>query len=180
MDVATINSLAAVATAVFTLGAAIAAGYYCFLTYRLWQETAKQREAQLMLRLMEGYDNLRGSIETLRGWYMESAENGLNACERFEEATGQDNIDERTAWVDDQRFRVSRFFVMVRKLTRAGYLSEDIVWQALEGRAIREVFLELVDPLDRAKVGLNYAGLDRSFYQDLLRKHSRQTESANP
>lgn len=163
MDAATVNALAAVATAIFTLGAAIAAGYYCLLTYRLWTETAKQREAQLMLRLMEGYDGLRGSIEELRGRHMESAEAGVDACERFADATGEDNIDKRTAWIDDQRFRVSRFFVSVRKRTRAGYLNEDLVWQALGGQAIEDVFLKLVDPLDEAKAGHRYGVSDKVF-----------------
>jgi hypothetical protein len=180
LAVSALSAVAAIATAIFTLAAAVAAIIYVVLTHRLWREAAKDREAQLMLRLMEGYDNLRDAIDELRGWYLECAEGGVDACERFKEATGEDNPDERTLWIDAQRFRVSRFFVTVRKLTRAGYLSEDIVWQALESRAISEVFLELVDPLDNAKVGLKYAGVDRAFYQGLLRKHSRQTESDNP
>jgi hypothetical protein len=180
MDVATITALATVATAIFTLGAAIAAGYYCVLTYRLWCETAKQREAQLMLRLMEGYDGLRDSIEAIQGWYLESAESSVDACERFRDATEVDNMDKRTAWIDDQRFRVSRFFVSVRKLTRAGYLSEDLVWNALGGYAIEDVFLNLVDPLDAVKAGHRYGMSDRVFYQDLLRKHSPRKGRTNP
>lgn len=172
--VSAFSALAAVATAVFTLAAAIAAVVYVILTQRLWREAAKDREAQLMLRLMDGYDSLRDSIEAIRGWYIESAEAGVDAIERFRDATHEDPIDSRTEWVDKQRFRVSRFFVAVRKLTRAGYLDEDLVWSALGGEAIEDVFLELVDPLDAAKRGHRYGVSDKLFYQGLLKKHERK------
>jgi hypothetical protein len=177
--VSAVSAFAAVATAVFTFAAAVAAIVYVVLTHRLWREAAKDREAQLMLRLMEGYDGLRGSIEDIQGWYLESAEAGVDACERFKEATGEDNMDKRTAWIDDQRFRVSRFFVSVRKLTRAGYLNEDLVWDALGGQAIDDVFLKLVDPLDAAKAGHRYGVSDKAFYQALLQKHSPRKGRTN-
>lgn len=104
LAVSALSAVAAIATAIFTLAAAVAAIIYVLLTHRLWREAAKDREAQLMLRLMEGYDNLRDAIDEIRGWYLESAEGGIDACERFKEATGEDNPDERTLWIDAQRF----------------------------------------------------------------------------
>jgi hypothetical protein len=75
--------------------------------------------------------------------------------------------------VSDARFRVSRFFVRTRKLVQQDYLDERVVRTALGGRAIEDIFLTLVDPLDAAVGGRHYTQADRTFYADLLRKYPR-------
>jgi hypothetical protein len=160
-------------TAVFTAVAAIAAVVYVELTRRLWRESAKQREANLMLTLMVEYDNLRDSVRFVQDWFMESAASGVDAIERFRDEMGVDHSTPRAATLDDHRFRVSRFFVKTRKLVSADYLTEKMVAEALGGQAIEDVFLKLVDPLDAAKAGHNYGVTDRQFYTALLSKYPR-------
>lgn len=168
-----ISDIAALVSAVFTTVGAIAAIVYVELTRRLWQEAAKQREAGLMLMLMNDFDSLRDSVQSIRDWYMESASGGLDPVERFSDAMDADFGEERARaeGVDRDRFRVSRFFVRTRKLVRAGYLSEQIVSAALRGRAIEDVFLKMVDPLDA--VSAHYGQADRNFYSELLMKNPR-------
>lgn len=171
---------AAAASAFFTAAAAIAATVYVVLTYRLWraaadqhQEIARQNELQLMLSLMTEYDKLRDSIDFIRGWYMECAANSVDPVERFRNEIGVDSQTASAAALDDHRFRVSRFFVRTRKLAGAGYLSEGIVATALGGRAMEDVFLKMVDPLDEAKAGRHYGSADRRFYRELLAEYPR-------
>jgi hypothetical protein len=165
--------------AVGSLAAAFAAyvGYrYLVWTRLMWEEAAKQREATLMLMLMTEYDGMRESIDFIDGWYMESAAAGrTDPLERFtdELALPDGEGTPRANALDRHRHRVSRFFVRTRKLAQAGYLSEDIVRRALEGRAIEDVFLKMVDPLDKARAGKQYGAIDRQFYTDLLQKYPR-------
>jgi hypothetical protein len=130
----------------------------------------------LMLTLMTEYDELRDSIDFIREWHMECAANGnIDPVNRFvdELALPDGAATPKATALDDHRFRVSRFFVRTRKLTQAGYLSEDIVRRALEGRAIDDVFLKMVDPLDKGRAGSHYGAGDRQFYTDLLQKYPR-------
>src|SRR5688572_1218321 len=161
-----ISDMAVIASALFTAVAAIAAIVYVELTRRLWQEAAKQREAGLMLMLMNDFDSLRGSVQSIREWYIESASGGLDPVERFSDAMSTDFGEERSRaeQIDGHRFTVSRFFVRTRKLVRAGYLSEEIVSAALQGRAIEDVFLKMVDPLDAVRP--HYGQADRRFYSE--------------
>jgi len=54
---------------------------------------------------------------------------------------------------------------------KAGYLSEDVVVAAIERSAIKEVFLEMIDKLDKAKAQPHYSSEDRKFYEQLLEKY---------
>jgi hypothetical protein len=158
--------------------AALIGWRYLVWTRRMWEEAAKQRESSLMLLLMEGYDNLRDSIEGIRDWNMECWSSNIDPIERFKDELGPDYGNEQVWALDKNRFRVSRFFVKTRKLVEAGYLSEDIVRRALGGQAIEDVFLNLVDPLDKARAGQRYSATDRRFYTDLLQKYPRPTRPA--
>jgi hypothetical protein len=171
----TTGALAATASALFTLGAAIAAFVYVELTRRLWQEAAAEREGGLMLTLINGYDQLRDDIEWILQYYIECATSGpVDPVERYRTEMGNvDFVADRDARdLDDHRFRVSRFFVRTRKLVRAGFLSERVVVAALERQAIEDVFLRLIDPLDKAKAGKNYDSEDHRFYTSLLSHYS--------
>ena len=59
----------------------------------------------------------------------------------------------------------------IRKLIQANYLGEDIVARALSRQAIEDVFLRIVDPLDKIPAPANYKDLDRLFYLSILQKH---------
>jgi hypothetical protein len=169
------------ASAVFTGAAALAALVYVFQNHRLWQvsflqqqEASRQNEAQLMLLLMNGYDELRDSVDNLRSWFLECSSSGpTDPIERFRDEIFWDSDNERALRLDGHRFRISRFFVRARKLSRAGFLSERILRDALGGVAIEDVFLGIVDPLDEAKAGPSYGLEDRRFYSNLLLKHPR-------
>jgi hypothetical protein len=161
-----------VAGALATALAAIGAFAVLILTYWLWREAAAQREGELMLRLIDEYDLLRGDIMHVREWYSHTAGAGIQPTKRFEfEAVGRFASFEE---LDQARFRVSRFFVRVRKLVRAGFLSEEVVLAALDRRAISDVFLGIVDPLDKVKGGSKYQATDRDFYEALLRRYPQE------
>jgi hypothetical protein len=159
--------------------AAIVAGLvgwrYLEWTRRMWEETSKQRESALMLSLMEDYDGMRESIDFVRSWSFESLEAGLDPTVRFDREVGFDFYDnDQARLMDEHRHRVSRFFVKTRKLVFAGYLTEKIVRDALGGQAIEDVFLKLIDPLDKVKAPGNYQSIDRAFYTHLLLKYPRR------
>jgi len=162
-------------TALSAVATAAAAGA-TFLTvlynHVFWRQAARSREADLMLRLMEDYDSLREDAATLRSFFIECAASGIDAKERF--ANGFINpgsVTDDVSAVDESRFALSRFFVRIRKLIEAGYLSKRVVVAAVHRSAIEKVFLDLVDPLDEAKAGRNFGSKDREFYQDLLRNY---------
>jgi hypothetical protein len=76
------------------------------------------------------------------------------------------------AWrVDAHRFRISRYFVTIRKLVETDFLSERVVIAAVDLSAI-EVFLDLIDPLDEVKAALpTYSSADKQFFLELSEKY---------
>jgi len=167
-----LGSVAAAEAALFTLGAALVAAVYVWLTHRLVKQSAAHREADLMLTLIDEYDGLRDDLQRIQSWYMESAATGVDPVERFRQAAQAEFSVDFSQLVDDARFSASRFFVRTRRLVRAGYLSETVVTQALDPSAI-ELFLTKIDPLDEAKAGAEYKSDDREFFQALLLKCTR-------
>jgi hypothetical protein len=136
-------------SALATVAGAIAAWWYVRLTHRLWQATrdqvqmlTKTRETELMQQLILDYDRLRDSIAFIQSYYMDCACSGpQDPIKRFAEEMMLDfhgGVGDTNAHnLDDHRHRVSRFFVRTRKLIRADYLSEDVLVQALDRRAIK-------------------------------------------
>ncbi len=166
-----------------TLLAFLAAGWYAVLTRRLLGETSSQRQTDLVLRLMEEYDGLRTAIQNVQGWYFESASARVNAVERFEEALGLDFAIDDSKLIDDSRFKVSRFFVKVRKLSAAGFLDRRLIVAALSRAAIEDVFLKLVDPLDQVIFERTYGRpniKDRDFYRELATMYPRPEVVVRP
>jgi hypothetical protein len=175
-----------IAGAFFTGTASVAGLVLLVFTIQLWLEAAHQRrdlarqnEAQLMLTLMVEYDDLRGSIRYIRDYFLECAGSGpTDPLKRFDEemSVGVLNVrDERMEELDDHRFRVSRFFVKIRKLVEGRYFTDDVVIRALGHAAIEDVFLKLVDPLDSTT--RTYGAADKRFYSDLLEKYPRTTRN---
>lgn len=158
---------------VATMLAFAAAGIYVVLTYLLWRQNHRANQAVLMQQLMVEYDGLRDSIRTLQRWYMESASSGVDAVGRFGDAISVDFVASEVEAVDDARFAVSRFFVKIRKLCIAGFLERRIVILALGRAAMENVFLSLVDPLDRVKAEGKYGKVDRDFFSDLVRDRKK-------
>src|SRR3972149_1631615 len=155
-----IASLAAVsmfAAALFTMLAAVGASVYVVLTYRLWQAAAAQivsqrriAESGLMQSLMVEYDGMRDDIKKVRDYYTKCPADA-QALDAFRNAlTATDGLDghPQEREVDRSRFRVSRFFVRLRKLSNEGYLERQIIATALSRAAIEDVFLNDIDPLD--------------------------------
>jgi hypothetical protein len=176
--VAAYSSLAA---AVFTTGGAVAAILYVILTFRLWEEAARQVETQrriaettLMQTLMVEYDGLRDDIQRVQEFYasFQSKEDALTAFTENRRTLRLDWIGLR---VDPSRFRISRFFVKIRKLAGSGYLDEELIVTALGREHIEDVFLKLIDPLDQ-EVAFQRRGsndlTDRHFYEGLAKKVS--------
>jgi len=156
--------------ALATIGALIAAVV-------LWDETAKQRETELMLRLIEEYDGLRVSADFVHSYYRWCLNHGpVDPIRNFSENIHPDVREERATEVDDARYEVSRFFVKIRRLVTTRYLSEHIVLNSLDRRAV-EMFLEKIDPLDEAKAGSNYQRADRDFFSALLKKYSHEEQA---
>jgi hypothetical protein len=157
---------------VATLLAFVAASWYVRLTQLLWRETQRTNQANLMQQLMVEYDGLRDSVITIQEWYRESASAGVDPLQRFDEATAVDDVDYAVERVDDARFRVSRFFVKIRKLSLAGFLERRIIVLALNRAPMADVFLSLVDPLDQvisARVYGRTNVTDREFFGGLIR-----------
>lgn len=133
--------------------------------------TRRAAEAAIMTQLMTDYDGLRDAVQELQRFYFEYQlrEHAFNAFRNGRRAPNQNNdITER---YDPARFRISRFFVRVRKLSLGGYISKEIVFRALGRSAIEDVFLELVDPLDQVVnelAGRSASVADRNFYTKLL------------
>jgi len=159
---------------------ALGAGAATYLTWGLWKVSqdqlsllARQNEAQLMLTLMTEYDGLRDSIATLVSWHMQCAENDADPAKLLADEVSSAGMSPFGREVSDARFRVSRFFVRTRKLVQQDYLDEQVVRSALGGRAIEDIYLALVDPLDAAVGGQHYNTNDRDFYLGLLRKYPR-------
>jgi hypothetical protein len=116
-------------------------------------------------------------VTVLSGGHPECAEAGkTDPVQRFIDEMAWDFKNERSREVDFHRFLVSRFFVRTRKLAHAGYLPEKLVREALGGAAIEDVFLKLVDPLDKT-ASPNYGAEDNKFYSELLQKHPRVRRS---
>jgi hypothetical protein len=165
-------------TAVTSTVAGIGVLIYVVLTHRLWRESRRTNtearraaEAALMTQLMIEYDSRRDDVETIRAFYGQypKKEAALKAFRDLKEHGNGSSQTEQL--VDPARFRLSRFFVRIRKLSRAGFLSRRIVWLALQRAAIEETFLEQVDPLDQEIAGLNNRPeslADRRFFQELL------------
>ena len=127
-----------------------------------------------MSQLMIEYDNMRDSVRTVQDFFggYPTTQAAIQAFRNAKTAPDQNN--DIMKQVDPARFRVSRFFVRIRKLCRANYLSRRMVWLAIQREAIENVFLELIDPLDQvvnaiASKPLNVA--DRDFFRQLIADH---------
>ena len=161
-------------SAIATAAAAGAAFIYVVLTYQLWSTSADQvrmlqvtRETELMLRLMTDYDSLRTEVRTLQEW---GGSDVRARAHRFSDERRDAATAGRSYNIDEARFAISRFFVRIRKLNLAGYLSEDVIVNALSASAIRDVFLGIVDPLDEIAGGSSYWSIDRDYFASLLER----------
>jgi len=179
-----LSSVSAAVTAVLSVIAAVGVLVYVVLTYRLWQvsqaatdQARRTSEATLMSQLMLEYDGMRDSVRTVQQFYEGYRGNPDAALDAFRQAlTAPNQRSEIMQDVDPSRFRVSRFFVRMRKLANAGYLSRRIVWLAIQRAAIENVFLALVDPMDQVVNAVNKKSqnvADRDFYRQLLQDHHR-------
>lgn len=137
-------------------------------------QARRNAEAAIMSQLMVEYDSMRDSIRMLQDFHRRHTPRE-NAIETFRRGrTVPDQTNPIATEVDPARFRVSRFFVRVRKLSTGGYLSEDLIWSALSREAIEDVFLSLIDPLDQVVneiAGRRRSVADYDFYQRLLSQH---------
>lgn len=173
-----LGALSTALTAVFSAIGTVGVLVYVVLTYKLWreaqrtnQQAQRSTEATLMSQLMIEYDNLRDSIRILQEFYKPypTKEQAVAAFQAAKVAPDQNS--QIMTQVDPSRFRVSRFFVHVRKLANTEYLSTDLIKAALDRAAMQDVFLELVDPLDEAinRVrGRAHDAEDREFFQRLV------------
>ena len=169
-------------SAVATVGGALAAWYYVRLTYKLWTATAGQveitkrnSESELMLRLMMEYDFMREELNTLREWWPILQSDDEAQFKKFADAQKDALAVGRSYNINEARHRISRFFVRIRKLANAGYLSEDIIVSALDADAIELTFLRRVDRLDKLIAPASYKDTDRRFYTELLaRRYGRE------
>jgi hypothetical protein len=181
-------ALAALASAVTSIVSAIAGIgvlVYVVLTYRLWKETARSNEeakrtneATLMSQLMVEYDSMREDVRVVEDYYrgFPDAEQALEAFRRAQ--TAQDRGDDVMRVVDPSRFRLSRFFVRIRKLSVGGFLSRRIILTALGRAAIEDLFVGQIDPLDQVIARIAYKKdnvLDRAFFCEIL-SHRNELE----
>jgi hypothetical protein len=169
-------------TAASTFVAAIGAWRYVVLTRRLWEaadrqaKTAEtQREAGLMLQLINEYDALRDSLRSLREFRKSAKRQSLDWLEEFRRAARQGFPGDMEI-VDDSRFRISRFFNRARRLVEAGYLNEQLIVASLERAALKR-FLEDVDPLDQVLAGKDYNPTDRLFFEALKEKYPSKPDT---
>lgn len=167
-------AVAGAATAIITLLGVAVTGVYVVLTYGLWRNARAQlatdkkaREGGLALQMMVEYDKLRHEILTLILW---AHPDPVERVRIFRDEQKDARALAQPYNIDEARYAVSRSFVQIRKLVRAGYLSEGVVVAALDERAIREVFLDLVDGLDAA-TSKHYDPIDRNFYTALLERY---------
>lgn len=187
-----VSALAGLATAVTSIVSTIAAVgvfIYVVLTYRLWQETTRTNEegkrineATLMSQLMVEYDSMRDAVRVIQDYYrgFPDREQALEAFRRAQ--TAQDRSNDIMRLVDPSRFRLSRFFVRIRKLSVGGFLSRRIILMALGRAAIEGMFLEQIDPLDQVISRLAYSRdnvTDRDFFRGLLSDRNDQEQTAN-
>jgi hypothetical protein len=175
---AALGALATATTAIVSALAALGVLVYVVLTYRLWEQSRqanaasrRTNEAAIMSELMTGYDSLRDDVRALQDFFRRFPDHAeaIEAFRRARSADDQNSHEMQT--VDPARFRISRFFVRVRKLARAGYVSRRIVFLSLNREPIEDVFLLLVDPLDEviSVAARGRASLaDRAFYTQLL------------
>lgn len=170
-----LGSISALATAAFTAAAAVAAFIYVALTYGLSAQGHRVQQTTLMQQLMREYDDLRDDITIVRTFWME---HGGNSVEAFREAKAEaDENSDVLRRIDPARFRISRFFVKIRKLMAAGFLERDIVVAALDRAGIEKVFLPFVDPLDQVIRAVAYGSgdkRDRDFFKDLLKDYDKR------
>jgi hypothetical protein len=179
------SALAAVATSVTAIVSTIAAVgvfIYVVLTYRLWQESTRSNEeakrmneATLMSQLMVEYDSMLDAVSVIQDYYRGFPDRG-QAFEAFRRAqTVKDRSNEIMRVVDPSRFRLSRFFVRIRKLSVGGFLSRRIIFVALGRAAIEDIFLEQIDPLDQVISSLVQNRInvtDSDFFRKLLSDHN--------
>jgi hypothetical protein len=180
-------------TAIMSTVAGIGVLVYVALTHRLWMESRRSNEqarrtaeAALMTQLMIEYDKRRNDVTTIRDFYRmyqtkEAALKAFRDLKEFGDQSGDrtTQVDQR---VDPARFRLSRFFVRIRKLSNAGFLSRRIIWLALQRAAIQETFLDHVDPLDQVIASLNKRTgtlADRRFFQKLLNDRGKRKGRAS-
>jgi hypothetical protein len=178
-----LGAISAAATAIVSAIAALGVMVYVVITFSLWQETRlgnevarRTNEAALMSQLMVEYDQMRDDVRLVIASYGR-AHNRQEAVETFRRArTAPDQNNEIMTRIDPARFRISRFFVRLRKLANAGFLSRRIIFLALNRAAIEDVFLACVDPLDQVITVSNTGRdslADRTFYQQLLDDRDR-------
>jgi len=142
---------------------------------KLYRGTANEWKAGLVLRLSDEYDGLRESIELIEGYYMEFMEfreGGKNPVPYFRDNIDPGIDDPKAKAIYEARFKVSRFFAKIRKLVRAGYLSEELVISAID-RGAFILFVNTIEPLDKARPWHGYNPNDRDFYVALLDKYPR-------
>lgn len=182
--VAALSAVASAVTAVMTALGVVGAFCYVALTYRLWLEARRQadqhaQEARFaaMEALLAEYDGLRDSMRAVSDWFARNArstvpsvEDPVQAFAMALSAPDRNNL----AWeLSPERFRVSRFFVRIRKLVDAGHLPRDLVVLSLDKPAIA-FFLDRIDPLDqavRSVAGLPPNRADELFYRSLLAEY---------
>ena len=169
-----LGPVAAAMTAALTGAAGVAAVVYVILTYHLWREIHHTNQAALMQQLMKEYDDLRESIMVVQDYYL-GFPSDAEAPSAFQSAlAAPDKNNEIVTRVDPARFRVSRFFVKIRKLVNEGFLESRIVIAALDRAAVEQVFLERIDPLDQVVCRLHYGKenpIDTRFFTELLKRY---------
>jgi len=171
--------LASAVTSIVSTLAALGVLIYVVLTFKLWQETARTNaearrtsEATLMSQLMVEYDSMRDSVRVIEDYYrgFPDREQALDAFRLAQTAQVRSNDIMRV--VDPSRFRLSRFFVRIRKLSVGGFLSRRIIFMALGRAAIEDLFIGQIDPLDQVitRLALNRDSFaDRDFFSTMLK-----------
>ena len=173
------------ATAVAGWVVALTAIFAVIYSVKLWRSATEQvrtqrrtAEAQMMLSLMTEYDQLRTEIRELQAFFQKYGEAG--AVEEFRKAK---QLIDPTSWflqvIDPARFKVSRSFVKIRKLTDARYLDRTLIVGALDEAAVK-VFLSNVDPLDAVINPVAYGSIgkrDREFFSELLDEYQARNRS---
>jgi hypothetical protein len=136
-----------------------------------------------MSQLMDEYDGLRDAARTVQDFYR-GFPTTQAALDAFRTAyAARDATSDIMVRVDPARFKLSRFFVGMRKLSRAGFLSRRIVWLAMQRAAIEDVFLAQIDPLDQVIAESAHGRRnvsDRDFYRELLAEFQAQGSTTSP
>lgn len=177
-----LNALASALTAIVSSIAAVGVFMYVMLTYKLWEESRRTNEqaqrtneAALMSQLMLEYDSLSDATRVIEEYYRSFREKDRALSEFRNAHVASDFSSNVIRNVDSSRFRLSRFFVRVHRLSVARFLSRTIILAALGPAAIEDVFLDKVFPLDEviARLAPNTASAaDRAFFQDLVSPHA--------